>query len=101
MVDWYSESSPLERRTFWASFGGWALDALDVQMFPLRSGPDRGLPYHKAEAGLLGSVTLFFGAIGGLGRRRARRSLWPRKSVADHDRDLCAGDFRLRLCHDL
>lgn len=35
MSNWYSESSPLERRTFWASFGGWALDALDVQMFGL------------------------------------------------------------------
>ena len=35
MSNWYSESSPLKRRTFWASFGGWALDALDVQMFGL------------------------------------------------------------------
>lgn len=66
MSNWYSESSPLERRTFWASFGGWALDALDVQMFGL------AIPVliaafgiSKADAGLLGSVTLFFGAFGG------------------------------------
>ena len=66
MIDWYSESSPLERRTFWASFGGWALDALDVQMFSLAI-PALIAAFHitKAEAGLLGSITLFFGAIGG------------------------------------
>jgi MFS family permease len=66
MANWYSESSPLERRTFWASFGGWALDALDVQMFSLAI-PALIAAFHitKAEAGLLSSVTLFFGAIGG------------------------------------
>ncbi|MDN4981676.1 MFS transporter [Bradyrhizobium sp. WYCCWR 13022] len=66
MSNWYSESSPLERRTFWASFGGWALDALDVQMFGLAI-PALIAAYHisKADAGLLGSVTLFFGAFGG------------------------------------
>jgi len=66
MGNWYSESSPLERRTFWASFGGWALDALDVQMFSLAI-PALIAAFHitKAEAGLLGSITLFFGAIGG------------------------------------
>ncbi|QAU50121.1 MFS transporter [Bradyrhizobium guangzhouense] len=66
MSNWYSESSPLERRTFWASFGGWALDALDVQMFGLAI-PALIAAFHisKADAGLLGSVTLFFGAFGG------------------------------------
>lgn len=66
MANWYSESSPLERRTFWASFGGWALDALDVQMFALAI-PALISAFHitKADAGLLGSITLFFGAIGG------------------------------------
>src|SRR6201999_1047326 len=66
MANWYSESSPLERRTFWASFGGWALDALDVQMFSLAI-PALIAAFHitKADAGLLGSITLFFGAFGG------------------------------------
>jgi MFS family permease len=66
MANWYSDSAPLERRTFWASFGGWALDALDVQMFSLAI-PALIAAFHitKGEAGLLGSVTLFFGAIGG------------------------------------
>ncbi len=66
MWSWYSESSSTERRTFWASFGGWGLDALDVQMFGLAI-PALILAFGitKAEAGLLGSVTLFFGAFGG------------------------------------
>jgi MFS family permease len=66
MASWYSECSPLERRTFWASFGGWALDALDVQMFSLVI-PALIVAFgiSKADAGMLGSVTLFFGAFGG------------------------------------
>ena len=66
MLSWYKESSSAERRTFWASFGGWGLDALDVQMFGLAI-PALILAFSvtKAEAGLLGSVTLFFGAFGG------------------------------------
>ena len=35
MANWYSETSTIERRTFWACFGGWALDALDIQLFSL------------------------------------------------------------------
>jgi MFS family permease len=66
MSIWYKESSPTEKRTFWACFSGWGLDALDVQMFSL------AIPaliatfgLSKTEAGLLGSMTLFAGAFGG------------------------------------
>jgi MFS family permease len=66
MWNWYGESSPAERKTFWASFGGWALDALDVQMFSLAiPALIAAFGITKSEAGLLGSVTLFFGAFGG------------------------------------
>jgi MFS family permease len=66
MLGWYTECSPVERRTFWASFGGWALDALDVQMFSLAiPALITAFGITKADAGLLGSVTLFFGAFGG------------------------------------
>ena len=66
MANWYGETSATERRTFWASFGGWGLDALDVQMFGLAI-PALIVAFGitKAEAGLLGSITLFFGAFGG------------------------------------
>lgn len=66
MSNWYQECTPVERRTFWASFGGWGLDALDVQMFSLAI-PALMVAFGitKADAGLLGSATLFFGAFGG------------------------------------
>src|ERR1700761_2649536 len=66
MANWYADSTPLERRTFWASFGGWALDAFDVQTFSLAiPALIAGLAINKADAGLLGSIMLFFGAFGG------------------------------------
>jgi MFS family permease len=66
MVNWYADSTSLERRTFWASFGGWALDALDVQMFSLAiPALIAAFAISRADVGLLGSVTLFFGAFGG------------------------------------
>jgi MFS family permease len=33
MFDWFSGLDAGEKRTFWACFGGWALDALDVQIY--------------------------------------------------------------------
>ena len=32
-INWYAEVAPSQKRTFWACFGGWALDAYDVQIF--------------------------------------------------------------------
>jgi len=63
---WYAELSPDGKRAFKASFAGWATDAFDFMVFSfvLASlielwGLDRG------QAGLLGTVTLIFSAIGG------------------------------------
>jgi hypothetical protein len=39
---WYKELQPGEKRTFWARFGGWALDAMDVCRFSVL--PSR---YHR------------------------------------------------------
>lgn len=66
MFDWYRTGTPDERRTFWACFGGWALDALDVQLFSLVIPALLGL-WHisKADAGLVTSVTLVASAVGG------------------------------------
>lgn len=65
-MSWYTEISPVERRTFWACLAGWSLDALDVQMFGLVI-PALIATFNvsKTEAGLLGSVTLITGALGG------------------------------------
>jgi MFS family permease len=66
MFDWYRDITSAERKTFWGCFGGWALDALDVQMFSL------AIPaliatfgLSKTEAGLIGGVTLVASALGG------------------------------------
>jgi MFS family permease len=63
---WYREIGPAERRTFWACLGGWSLDAFDVQMFGL------AIPalittfgLSRADAGLIGAVTLVAAALGG------------------------------------
>lgn len=66
MFDWYKKSNSHERKTFWACHTGWALDAFDVQAFSLVI-PTLlvVMQIGKAEAGLLASVTLFSGALGG------------------------------------
>ena len=66
MMDWYRSGSAAERKTFWACFGGWALDAFDVQLFSLVIPTLLGL-WHisKGDAGLIASVTLVASAIGG------------------------------------
>src|ERR1700761_471879 len=66
MFSWYGEVSKNERRTFWACFGGWALDALDVQMFSLVIPAiiaEWGIS--KTQAGLVSGVTLVASALGG------------------------------------
>lgn len=66
MVDWYRSGTPMERKTFWACFGGWALDALDVQLFSLVIPTLLGLwQISRADAGLVTGVTLVASALGG------------------------------------
>ena len=66
MMDWYRSGSEAERKTFWACFGGWALDAFDVQLFSLVIPTLLGL-WHisRGDAGLVASVTLVASAVGG------------------------------------
>ena len=66
MFNWYHEVSQNEKKTFWACFGGWALDALENQMFGLVI-PSLIAYFSitKGEAGLLSSATLVTSAIGG------------------------------------
>jgi MFS family permease len=66
MFRWYKEITPPERKTFWACYGGWALDALDLQMFSVAI-PALLLAFgvDKAQAGSISSVTLITSAFGG------------------------------------
>jgi len=66
MFAWYRQGSPVERKTFWGCFAGWALDALDVQMFTLAI-PAIIAAYgiDKTQAGAISGVTLVSSALGG------------------------------------
>jgi MFS family permease len=66
MLRWYVTLNKSEKSTFWACFGGWALDAMDTQMYALV------LPtlivlwgMSTSEAGILGTAVLVFAALGG------------------------------------
>ncbi len=63
---WLSHLTPSERRAFGACFGGWALDAMDVQFYSFV------IPaliatwgITRAQAGVLGTAALLASALGG------------------------------------
>ena len=66
MLAWFSDLNTRERRTMTACFGGWSLDALDVQIFTFVI-PSLLALWHitTAEAGVLATVTLLVSAFGG------------------------------------
>ena len=63
---WYSQMNHKEKAAFWASIGGSILDAMDVQIlsfvFPAIIA---AFAITNAEAGLIGTSTLFSSAFGG------------------------------------
>ncbi|WDM60496.1 MFS transporter [Pseudomonas sp. NEEL19] len=66
MFSWYRQITSRERKTFWACFGGWSLDALEVQMFGLAIPALIGaFSLSKGDAGLISGLTLVTSAIGG------------------------------------
>jgi MFS family permease len=64
--DWYWTLSPPGRAAFWATFGGWALDAYNQMtvgfVLPAVSA---AFVLSTAQAGLLGTVGLVMSAVGG------------------------------------
>ena len=63
---WYCGLAPNEKRTFWACFGGWALDAFDVQIFSFAiPAIVATFSITNVDAGLIGTVTLLTSAFGG------------------------------------
>ena len=66
LTGWYRQLDPSERRTFWACFGGWMLDAMDVQIFSfVIPAIIVAFAITNADAGLIGTVTLLTSALGG------------------------------------
>lgn len=66
MFAWLRELTERERRTMLACFGGWSLDALDVQIFSFVI-PSLLVVWGitTADAGILATVTLLVSAFGG------------------------------------
>ena len=66
MFQWMRDLTAAERRTMAGCFGGWSLDALDVQIYSFVI-PTLLATWHisRGEAGLLGTVTLVVSAFGG------------------------------------
>jgi len=66
MLTWFRELTQVERRTFWACFGGWALDAMDVQFYSFVI-PTliASWSISRGQAGLLATSTLLLSAFGG------------------------------------
>jgi MFS family permease len=65
-MKWFRELNLDERRTFVASFGGWALDGFDFMMFTFILSTLMTLwHFGRVQAGLLGTVTLLVSAGGG------------------------------------
>src|SRR3984893_12012183 len=66
MLAWVKDLNPRERRTMGACFGGWSLDAFDVQMYSFVIPPVIALwGLSKGEAELIGTVTLLISSLGG------------------------------------
>jgi MFS family permease len=66
MPEWMRDLTQAERKTLGGCFGGWALDALDAQIFSFLI-PTLlvALNLSRGEAGLIGTITLLVSAIGG------------------------------------
>ncbi|HYZ47475.1 MAG TPA: MFS transporter [Sphingomonas sp.] len=66
LLAFYRDMNLQERRTFWACAAGWALDGMDFMIYPLVIGTIIALwKVDAGTAGLAGTVTLLFSAVGG------------------------------------
>ena len=63
---WIFQLTSQERSTLFATFGGWALDGMDVMVYSFVI-PSLIAAWHitKGQAGLLGTATLLISAVGG------------------------------------
>ncbi|WP_150293987.1 MFS transporter [Sphingobium estronivorans] len=66
MFDWFRSLNKIEKRTLYACFGGWAVDALDTQIYSFLI-PTLIAAWHlsTAQAGMLGTSALISSALGG------------------------------------
>jgi len=66
VANWFASMKVRERRTFWACFTGWALDAMDVQLYAVVMPTLIAVwGMSQAQAGTLGTAALLFSSLGG------------------------------------
>ena len=66
MLAWFRDLTAKERSTMFGCFGGWSLDAFDVQMYSFVIPTVIAVwGMSKGEAGLIGTVTLLISSLGG------------------------------------
>ncbi|MBW9102441.1 MFS transporter [Paraburkholderia phenoliruptrix] len=66
MLKWYTELTKPEKRTYWACFSGWGLDAMDTQMYALAIPTLIALwGMTRGQAGVLGTTVLIMASLGG------------------------------------
>jgi MFS family permease len=66
VANWFTAMNVREKRTFWACFTGWALDAMDVQLYAVVMPTLIAVwGMSQAEAGTLGTAALLFSSVGG------------------------------------
>jgi MFS family permease len=66
MFKWYTELTKPEKRTYWACFSGWGLDAMDTQMYALAIPTLIALwGMTRGQAGILGTTVLIMASLGG------------------------------------
>ncbi|SAI05963.1 transporter transmembrane protein [Bordetella ansorpii] len=66
LTDFYTDLTPVERRTFWACFGGWVLDGVDFMIYPLVIGTIIAQwQVAPSSAGFAVTATLLASAVGG------------------------------------
>ena len=66
MANWFTSMNVRERRTFWACFTGWALDAMDVQLYAVVMPTLIAVwGMSQAQAGTLATTALLFSSVGG------------------------------------
>lgn len=66
LTAWFTELSRAEKRTFWAAFGGFALDGMDILLYSFVIPTLIALwSMSRADAGLIATVALLVSALGG------------------------------------
>ena len=79
MLAWFGELNERERRTMGACFGGWALDAFDVQMIDRRVGIEAQHFVDQGEIPIIVQQALIGGDFGVYANPKAHIPLEPRR----------------------